>query len=71
MPATINVNTADELLGLIRTEFRNLPLRELLHQSPHVLLGVSPPMVTVLESLEINTVFDLATSGVLAVGQII
>jgi hypothetical protein len=64
MPATINVSAADELIGLIRTDFRNLSVRELLHQSPHVLLGVSPQAADLLKTLEINTVFDLATSGV-------
>jgi hypothetical protein len=64
MPAIINVNTADAMLDLIRTEFRNLQLRELLHRPPDVLLGVSRATATVLKSLEINTVFDLATSVV-------
>ncbi|WP_339373132.1 hypothetical protein, partial [Paenibacillus elgii] len=64
MSATININETEELIGLIRTEFRNLPLRELLHQSPHVLLGISPQVADVLKTLEINTVFDFATSGV-------
>lgn len=64
MPATINLNPADELLSLVRTEFRNLPLRELLHKSPRVLLGVSTVAAIALKALEINTVFDLATSAV-------
>jgi hypothetical protein len=64
LPATVNVNAADELLALVRTDFRNLPLRELLHLSPHVLLGVGPQAAALLKTLEINTVFDLATSGI-------
>ena len=64
MPAIINLNTFDELLVWIRTEYRNVQLRELLHHSPHVLLGVSPQIAALLVELEINTVFDLATSGV-------
>ncbi|HUS14454.1 MAG TPA: hypothetical protein VM536_05465, partial [Chloroflexia bacterium] len=63
MPPIIG-NSAEALLGLVRTEFRNLPLRELLHKSPHVLLGVSPATAVVLKGLEINTVFDLGTSAV-------
>ena len=64
MPAIINLNTFDDLLVWIRTEYRNVQLRELLHHSPHVLLGVSPQIAALLVELEINTVFDLATSGV-------
>ncbi len=64
MPSTTNVNFADELLNLIRTEYRNLQIRELLRLSPHALLGVSPEAAGVLKALEVNTVFDLATSGV-------
>jgi hypothetical protein len=52
-----------ELLSLIRTEFRNTPVRELLHESPKVLLGVSTDAATALEGLDIHTVFDLATSA--------
>ncbi|MET0156242.1 MAG: hypothetical protein ABW189_09115 [Rickettsiales bacterium] len=61
MPA--NVGTAAELLTLVRTEYRNLPLRELLNKSPHVLLGVSPKAAEALELLEIDTVFDFGTSA--------
>ncbi|BBH18671.1 hypothetical protein Back11_00160 [Paenibacillus baekrokdamisoli] len=64
MPASININAVDELLGFIRTDYRNLSVRELLHKSPHVLLGVSAQAADILQKLEINTVFDLATSGV-------
>ncbi|MWC27108.1 hypothetical protein [Paenibacillus sp. MMS18-CY102] len=64
MSAIINQNALDELLVLVRTEYRNLPLRELLRLSPHVLLGVSPQAADILKELEITTVFDLATSGV-------
>ncbi len=72
MPATINRSSTDELLDLIRTEFRNLPLRDLLHRSPHVLLGVGPEAAALLQSLEIETVFDLATSAVFsAAGKVL
>jgi len=64
MVSILNQSASEQLLVLIRTEYRNLPLRELLSQSPIVLLGVSPKAVDVLKELEINTVFDLATSGV-------
>lgn len=64
MPAKINANSIDELLDLVRTEFRNLPIRDLLHRSPQILLGVNPDAVAVLTALEVNTVFDLATSAV-------
>lgn len=53
---------SDDLIGSIRTEFRNLTLRELLHQSTHVLLGVNQNTANTLKKLEVNTVFDLATS---------
>ncbi|WP_126879984.1 hypothetical protein [Paraburkholderia kururiensis] len=52
------------LTSLVRTEFRNLPFRELLNQSPTVLLGVTPAAATSLGKLDINTVFDLATSSI-------
>lgn len=56
--------TAEDLLASIRTEFRNVPLRELLNQPPRVLLGVSTQAATALAALEVNSVFDLATSAV-------
>ncbi len=55
---------SDDLISSIRTEFRNLALRELLHQSTHVLLGINQDTANTLKKLEINTVFDLATSVV-------
>lgn len=66
MPATINPNAQTALLDTVRTEFRNLPPRELLSQSTRVLLGVSTATVTALEDLGIRSVFDLATSGIFA-----
>jgi hypothetical protein len=60
----MSTQTADaELVSLIRTQFRNTPLRELLHQSPQVLLGVSAAAAAALQALDIHTVFDLATSA--------
>lgn len=47
----------------IRTEFRELPLQEILNKSPRVFLGVTSEAENILKSLEIETVFDLATSG--------
>jgi hypothetical protein len=51
-------------LEAIRTEFRSLPLRELLDKPPRALLGVTPTAEAALATLEIATVFDLATSAV-------
>lgn len=56
--------TPDDLTSVIRTEFRNLPLRELLHRETRVLLGVNEGTANALKTLDINTVFDLATSVV-------
>ncbi|GFN30044.1 hypothetical protein [Paenibacillus xylaniclasticus] len=64
MVSIINQNASDELLEWVRTEYRNLPIRELLRLSPHVLLGVSQKAADALKLLEINTLFDLATSSV-------
>jgi hypothetical protein len=64
MPETINANSAEKLLDLVRTEYRNLSLREILSSSPKALLGVSPKAETALKTLEINTIFDLATAAV-------
>src|SRR6266550_328476 len=55
---------ADDLLAAVRTEFRSLPLRELLNQPPRVLLGVTAAAAKALKKLEVESVFDLATSGV-------
>ncbi|TWI04533.1 hypothetical protein IP90_00666 [Luteimonas cucumeris] len=64
MPATLNMNRQTALLDAVRTQYRNLPLRELLHQSPQALLGVNEAAATVLETLGVKTVFDLATAGI-------
>ena len=60
-------NAAEEfprdLSELVRTEFRKLSLREILARPPRVLLGVTPAAAAVLATLDIATVFDLATSG--------
>lgn len=53
-----------ELTNAIRTEFRNLQLHEVLHKSPKALLGITAAAQEALGKLEINTVFDLATSAV-------
>lgn len=48
----------------IRTEFRDAELSEILHKPPRVLLGVTQDAEKALADLEIDTVFDLATSAV-------
>ena len=64
--ATLNGSTpgTDDLLASVRTESRSLTLRELLNETPRVLLGVTTDAVSVLSQIEIDTVFDLATSSV-------
>ena len=64
--ATLNGSTpgTDDLLASVRTESRSLTLRELLNETPRVLLGVTTEAVSVLSQIEIDTVFDLATSSV-------
>ena len=64
MPESINTSASDKMYEFVRTDFRNLQLRELLHHSPYVLLGVSSSTEALLKKIEINTVFDLATSSV-------
>jgi hypothetical protein len=54
----------DDRLKTIRTEFREAELSEILHQPPRVLLGVTPDAEKALGDLEIDSVFDLATSAV-------
>ena len=46
----------------VRTEFHHLAPHEILHASTRALLGVTEQAVDALLKLEINTVFDLATS---------
>jgi len=48
----------------VRTEFRHLQLREVLHKPVRVLLGVDADASDLLKKLDIHTVFDLATSSV-------
>lgn len=52
-----------DLLALVRTEFRTLPLRDLLSKPPRVLLGVTQGASDILADLDIHSVFDLATSA--------
>jgi hypothetical protein len=52
------------LYRYIRTEFRNLPLREILHSEIKVLLGVTASASAALKAVDIITVFDLATSNI-------
>src|SRR5699024_7374958 len=58
------INDTESLSNLVRTEYRNLQMHELLHLSPHVLLGVSPKAENILKALDIQTLFDLATANV-------
>lgn len=51
-----------DVAALVRTEFRHLDARELLHQSPLVLLGVDAEAEAALRKLDLRSVFDLATS---------
>lgn len=48
------------------TESAGLTPLEVLHATPDVLLGVSPEAVAALKKLEIQTVFDLASSRIFA-----
>ena len=52
------------MTDVLRTEYRNRPLREVLNLSPRALLGVDANAEAALLKLEIQTVFDLATSDV-------
>ena len=48
----------------LKTGFETLEVREILQSPPSVLLGVSDAASTLLEALDIATVFDLASSRV-------
>lgn len=52
------------LSTLIHSDSRQLDPRDILKQSPSVLLAVAPPHLAALAALEIRTVFDLATAEV-------
>ncbi|AKR55072.1 hypothetical protein XM25_04455 [Devosia sp. H5989] len=52
------------LADYLRTEFRSVPLRQILHQPVTVLLGINEAVATQLKKLDVETVFDLATSSV-------
>jgi hypothetical protein len=54
----------DDVLKSIRTEFRGAELGEILHKPTRALLGVTPAAESALVDLEIDTVFELATSAV-------
>jgi hypothetical protein len=55
---------SEDFTSLVRSDFRNRPLRDILNLPPQALLGVSADAELVLEKLEIKTVFDLATSAI-------
>jgi hypothetical protein len=58
-------SSSTSLYSLVRTEYHQLQPKELPRQSPWMLLGVSLEVAALLKnSLENNTVFDLATSTV-------
>lgn len=54
---------SEDPLVSVRSEFQSLPLREILRKPPSVLLGVSQDIEDALKLIEINTVFDFATSA--------
>jgi len=63
MSTSTVLRSNSQLSDAIRSEFRELPLREILHRSPRALLGVTEDAEKALAKLEIVTVFDLATSA--------
>ncbi len=62
--SSLSSKNQEDLYDLIRTEFHNLTLRELLQKTPKVLLGVDDKAEKALNDLDIRNVFDLATSVV-------
>ncbi|MFD4433720.1 hypothetical protein [Nocardia sp. NPDC058497] len=56
-------STENDPVDAVRTNFRSVPLRELLHSEVGALLGVDTDAQDALSKLEITTVFDLATSA--------
>ena len=63
MSTSTVLRSNSQLSDAIRSEFRELPLHEILHRSPRALLGVTEDAEKALATLEIVTVFDLATSA--------
>ena len=55
-----------DLSSYLMSDFLNLSAREVLQTSPGVLLGVTSDGVDILKALQINTVFNLATSRLFA-----
>jgi hypothetical protein len=53
-----------DLVEYIKTEHTNLDPIEMLQASPGILLGVTQKAAEILKKLEINTVFDLASSRI-------
>ena len=58
--------TQQEIASLVRADFRDTIFSDLLRRPTSVLLGANPAAVDALKLLEVNTVFDLATSEVFA-----
>ncbi len=56
------MSSSADVAALVRTEYRHLDARELLHESPLVLLGVDAGAEAALRKLDVRSVFDLATS---------
>lgn len=50
----------------LRTNAGDLTLQEVLRASPGILLGVSPDAVTTLKTLDVSSIFDLASSRIFA-----
>ena len=55
----------------LKIEFNHLLPREILQASPEILLGMSPEAVDALRALNIQTIFDLATSQIFANARLI
>lgn len=64
LPSQVNQNPYDRLLDHVRTDYRNMQIREIMHLSPRALLGINDEQAKLLQKLEIKTVFDLATSQI-------
>lgn len=55
----------------LRSEFATYSLQEVLRASPGVLLGVSTEATQTLKTLDINTIFDLASSRIFAAATLL
>ncbi|KAL8925785.1 MAG: hypothetical protein Q9208_003282 [Pyrenodesmia sp. 3 TL-2023] len=53
-----------DIYALVKTEYQNTPLSDLLRKPTTGLLGVSTAAANAVKSFDVNTIFDLATSDV-------